>query len=69
MFYTLDELLSAGEKDTIECKSSMYFCNSGDRVTVVSSTVGLCVLHPVKQRVAINISMLCEYFINWLCTV
>ena len=25
MFYTLDELLSAGEKDTIECKSSMYF--------------------------------------------
>ena len=25
MFYSLDELLSAGEKDTIECKSSMYF--------------------------------------------
>ncbi len=25
MFYNLDELLSSGEKDTIECKSSVYF--------------------------------------------
>ena len=44
MFHSLDELLSAGEKDTIECKSSMYF-------SAISKTPPTAVNHDIIRTI------------------